>query len=91
MDFATIVSWVLFALILWEAGAKIRAYRAGRFKGGVSRSALSVAGLVASGLIFTLVINWNETVPVPLWWLASALVAVTAGMVAHRAVSRRAG
>lgn len=86
MNFAVIARWTMLVVILWEAGSKIRAYRAGRFKGGMARSTLSVVGLVAVALFFALVIRWNEIVPVPLWWVASALVAVTVGLLAHRAV-----
>lgn len=86
MSFTAIVSWALFGLILLEAASKIRACRAGRLKGGPARAASSALGLVVMSLFFGWVIRWNEVVPVPLWWVSSALVAVAVGLLAHRAI-----
>ncbi|MDO5696877.1 MAG: hypothetical protein Q4G51_02775 [Dermatophilus congolensis] len=79
-----IVSWILLALILVEAAVTIRSHLTGRSKKTPRRAILSAVGLVVTALFFAYVIRWNEVVPVALWWLASALVAVAVGVAVAR-------
>lgn len=85
MNLTLIVSWTLLALIVVESVVTIRSHLTGRSKKTRRRAILSAVGLVVTALFFAFVIRWNEVVPVALWWLASALVAVAAGVAVARA------